>query len=312
VAGIGAEQAPAEVARERAGRGVKELLRRHPLAAYFTLAIAGTWALIVPLLLGRVGEYGLGLLPYTAPEPLFLALFLLSPFAGPTLAAYVVTGATEGKAGVKRLLRRYVQWRVGPQWYAAAMFTFLALWVIGLSVAPGAAPALALAQNWPLLFTLFLPNVLFGILFPSLGEEPGWRGFALPRLQAAYGPVAGSLILGSLHGFWHLPGYFNGWLGAWHLPTFVAFVLTAIGVTFVYTWIVNHARGSLLLAMLVHASINASSALLGKVLSSDTLEAGFWRTFVEQGWLNAAIFLAGALALVVVTRGRLGYRAEPA
>jgi hypothetical protein len=90
--------------------GLAIWMRQHPIVAYFTLAFAITWALHMPMVLGR---QGLGIFPYEVPEALFAILFIVGAIAGPTLGAYLVTNALEGKEGRRKLFRRYFQWRVG-------------------------------------------------------------------------------------------------------------------------------------------------------------------------------------------------------
>jgi len=85
-------------------------MRQHPLVAFFSIAFAGTWLLELPMVLGKDG---LGLLPYSVPMILFIILYILGVFSGPTLAAYLVTNALDGKDGMRKLFRRYGQWRVG-------------------------------------------------------------------------------------------------------------------------------------------------------------------------------------------------------
>jgi membrane protease YdiL (CAAX protease family) len=276
-------------------------LANHPLLAYFIIAFAGTWLLVWPM----------ALIP-NLPDPAFILLFILSSFIGPTVGALVVTAATEGRTGVKAFLRRFVLWRVGPQWYLAALGANLAIWVLGYAAIVGPGLLGEVAANWPLLLSVFLPQVVFGILIPSLGEEPGWRGFALPRLQERHGPVYGSLILGTLHGIWHLPAFFTPLLGPFSIASFVPFVITAALATFIYTYIFNHTRGSILIAMLIHASGNAASQYLTALFEQGGIalpEAGLLGAFVTNGWLNVAAYGVAALLLIVLTRGRLGYRA---
>src|SRR6185503_1687379 len=125
----------------------------------------------------------------------------LATFTGPLLAAYVVTALTSGKAGLRALWRRYGQWRVGVHWYLIALFGYLLIWLVGYSVWLNGAPLLNLLAEPSLIFSAYLiPLSLFLIL--ALGEETGWRGFALPRLQQRYGPLYGTLILAILHGLW--------------------------------------------------------------------------------------------------------------
>ena len=285
------------------------LLARHPLTAYFTLAFAGSWLALLPVALAQ-GEYALGLLPYTVPEVAFVLLFVLATVSGPLLAAVLVTGAVEGRAGVRRLLGRIGQWRVDLRWYAVALLAPLTIWLAAFSLFLGGQPAIDLLRQWPLLLTGFLPAVAAGLLIPALGEEPGWRGFALPRLQRQYGPVAASVILGALHGLWHLPAFFMPVLGPFGPDKLVSFILTAMAATFLYTWLFNRARGSVLLAMLLHASSNAASMLLTGIIPADLPLTGWAREFVDGGWISVLAFGLTAALLVTFTRGGLGYRPD--
>src|SRR5215831_4725725 len=216
----------------------KRLVYRHPLVAYFVIAFAGTWAFLLPFALSR-NEYGLGILPFALPDIAFFAAFLFAAPVGPALASLVVTAITSGKAGVKQLLRRCVQWRVGIGWYLIAIYGFLLIFLVGYSIFYGVNLPLALLLKWPLIFTVFFPQVAFIILTASFAEELGWRGFALPRLQQRYGPILGTIILGTLHGLWHLPVFFTRLLGPFSLPNYAGFLFVAIAGTFLYTWIFN-------------------------------------------------------------------------
>jgi uncharacterized protein len=285
--------------------GLVSAVRRHPLVAYFSLAFLWTWALLVPFALDS-NPAGLRLFAAVLPDMAFFVAFVLATF-GPLAAGLIVTGALEGKAGIRRFLGRFVQWRVGLRWYAAALFGFGFVFLAAYSLVYRGAPALGLAQQWPVLFTAFLPGVLAQMLIPALGEEPGWRGFALPRLQAQYGPVAGSLVLGALHGLWHMPVMFTLLLGPFSLSGLGAFVVTAMGGTLIYTWIYNHTRGSILIAMLTHAASNASSSLLTEFIPTDVVEPALLQA-IGEGWLNALAFGVAAAVLLIATRGRLGYR----
>ena len=289
------------------------LIAQWPLVAYFALAFVGTWLPILPLALSQ-GEYGLGLLPFAAPDAVAFLLVQVSAYTGPLLAACLVTAATEGGAGVRQLWRRVGQWRVAPRWYAIALALPFLIWLAAYSLVLGGAPLRAFADQPQLLLSLFLPAVIIGLLLPSLGEEPGWRGFALPRLQARYGPLGATLILGTLHSLWHLPAFFTAGLGPFALDRFAAFLLTGLLATFLYTWLSNGAKGSILLAMLFHASFNAAASLLTKLIPADLVLDGWRQMIVERGWLNAITFGLAALAAVALTRGRLAYdarRAQP-
>lgn len=277
---------------------MKPFLTRNPILAYFVLAFAGTWILFSPMVLSR---NGLGLLPFTVPDALFALLFILGDFAGPTLAAFGVTWALEGKAGMKALFRRYGQWRVGFRWYLLALFTYPLFNLLGVSLWFGAAPLQTLAQHWSTFFTVFLPAVL---IFPALitwGEEPGWRGFALTRMQPIYGPLKASLVVGFMHGLWHLPlflivsGPTSG--GPFHLAAFALNTLAIMLVTIFWTWVFNGAKGGILIAVLLHASFNAAQGFIPMVSQLPP----------QATWIGLAMNAGLALGVLGLTRGRLGY-----
>jgi len=288
------------------GNPLARFARRRPLTSYFALAYAISWSLVLPMTFST--NIGLGLLSYALPDALGLALYVLASLVGPTVAAVIVAGLTEGRAGVAALLRSIARWRVGPQWYAFALVANIAIWLLAYSLVlePGLLGA-ALAR-WPLLLSTFLPAVALGLLIPSIGEEPGWRGFALPRLQERYGPLWATLILGAMHGLWHLPAM--PLLLSPLTPASVgSFLLTAVAGTFLYTWLFNRTGGSVLLAILMHASSNAASQTLNKLFEQSGLalpETGLAGWLVGDGWINTLAYGATALLLLALTRGRLG------
>ncbi len=274
--------------------GLEGWVKRHPLVAYFVLAYAVTWILIVPILLSQRGFGVLAL-----PDALLLVFFLVATFAGPLGAALIVTGITEGRAGVRLLLRRFVQWRVGLLWYLIPILGYPLLFVVAYSFVLGMEPLIAFIQKWPLFLTSYLPAILFGMISPGLGEEPGWRGFALPRLQLRYGALAGTLILGTLHAFWHFPVYFvPGAIlpGPFDLTAFIANSFAIIAETVLWTWIFNNARGSILIAMLFHGASNAFSGYFPQLL-----------TVPDDPWATFKVFAVCALLVILLTRGRLSY-----
>jgi uncharacterized protein len=169
----------------------------------------------------------------------------------------------------------------------------------------------AAVSHWSLLLSTFLPLVGFGIILPSIAEEPGWRGFALPRLQQRHGPVVASLILGSLHGLWHLPALMTLNFGPLPLANYVPFMLTAAFATVIYTWVYNHTGGSILIAILLHAASNATAGWLTTLLAQTGLQlptlglAGF---LASTTWINVIAYGLVALILIGTTRGRLGYQ----
>jgi membrane protease YdiL (CAAX protease family) len=224
----------------------------------------------------------------------------VSIFMGPFLAAFVMTGATEGREGVGRFLRRFVLWRVGLRWYLFVLVGVPALFVLSLIVLPG------VLGSFQGLGALLPPLSLLGwfvyAFFPggALGEEPGWRGFALPRLQALHGPLLGSLILGPLWGLWHLPLFFTPW-NELTARNVVGYALTTTCLAIMYTWVFNNTKGSILIAVLLHATFNWTTVAVGPLFPAPIFE--------DYGLLTIlGGFGTFAVVLVALTRGRLGYQ----
>lgn len=278
---------------------IRNILASHPLVSYFVLAFAGTWLFVAPMVLG---QDGLGLLPYSVPFGLYVGLFLASSFTGPTLAAVAVTFALEGKAGLSAFFRRYVQWRIGWQWYLIMLFGFPAIYFAAATWWMGLEPWQALTQQGSTFFTLYLPAML---IFPGLiqwGEEPGWRGFAQTRMQRHYGALQASLVVGFLHGIWHLPNHLlvvgPPAAGPFDLGNFAINTAFIMALTIVLTWIFNGGRQSILVAVLAHAAFNAAGAWSGTLLPHQS----------EQVAITALVILAVcAVAIAILTKGKLGY-----
>jgi membrane protease YdiL (CAAX protease family) len=269
------------------------LLARHPLISFFVMAFAFSWIAWSPWVLS---EEGVGLLPYPVSAFPWVPLGI---FLGPTLSGFIMTGITEGRAGVRRLLHRIVLWRVGLRWYLFALIGIPVVMALGTIILPGGpAPLLTLGPGYVLSYlgSFVLITILGGPLF----EEPGWRGFALPRLQPLYGPLVGTIILGLMWGLWHLPEFFvPSWAassGGSGFLDIVKFVVIATAIAVIITWVFNNTKGSVFMAILVHASI-------------DTFSAPLLALFSPSQMANSLLLSFGALALalVVLTRGRLGY-----
>ena len=273
---------------------LKSFMKDHPLISYFTMAYLFTWVLVIPITLSQMG---LGL--FNAPEPLLFILLLASTYSGPLPAALIMVSTIDGKEGLRQLWRRVFQWRVGFGWYLLVLVAYPVVFLAGLSLYVGVTPWVALFEHWQLIFTSYLPVALIGILFPSLGEEPGWRGFALPRLQQKYGPLMGTLILAVLHGLWHLPVYFiPGAIleGPFDLTQFVANTCLLITLTFFWTWLFNNTGQSVFFAMFVHGVSNATSGLIPQL----GIE-------INDPWFGFKTWAVVVVLLILFTRGRLGY-----
>lgn len=214
-------------------------------------------------------------------------LWVLGGF-GPTISALVLCWRADRSDGVRSLLGTLARWRRSPGWYVAVLG--IPAVVAALTVAAGVVTgvvtveALHLDQLW-LLGPLFVSNVLIG---GGLGEELGWRGYALPRLQERYSALTASLAVGAIWAVWHaplfaLPGTVQTeWPLAW-------FLAMGFGLSVLFTWLYNGTRGSVLLVVCFHAAFNA--ALSGAWLTVGDVEASLAR------WAVLAVLAAA----VVVT-----------
>jgi membrane protease YdiL (CAAX protease family) len=178
--------------------------------------------------------------------------------------AGIVVAAVEGrKGGVRELLGRFLIWRVGIQWWAfALLFTVLpsvaALYLFSLFGGP--------PVDWSGLGPLYsvVPMILMLTVFAGMGEEFGWRGFAMPRLQARYGALVSSLIVGVLWGLWHIPLFlvegtaeYEWRMDAGLIPAVLMFTVFVTAWSIQYTWVFNNTKGSVLLAAVLHGAGNA-------------------------------------------------------
>ena len=262
-------------------------IQKHPLATFFMLAILITWLISLPSLL-----FGLPFKP-----------FQTAGAYGPVLAALIVSAAL-GSGELKSLFRRMTKFGFGLGWYLIAIFgnVLLYLLVTGLS---GAPVMQSLADNWILIFTLYLPALLTSYLVNPIGEETGWTGFALPRLQKRFKPWLAAVILGVLWAVWHLPAFFvPSEMGAFNPVNFIFFVLSSIFIRIVWTWVTNNAQGSGITGVLLHASSNAVSlALIPNLLPAPSPDQ-----MALSGLLLLGFMLVLSVVLLLFTRGRLSYK----
>ena len=276
------------------------LLARHPLVFYFLIAFSFSWLMFLPAVLTYYEVLNL--------SDSVVGVLSIVGLLGPILSGFIMTAVTEGGVGIRRWLRRIVRWRVGFQWYLFALIGLPVVMVLGTIVRPGALESFQTLA--PLSVLPYLSAFVFMVLIGGpLFEEPGWSGFAQPRLQRLHGPLVGGLILGSLWALWHLPGFLIPSQDITDIPPrgtvldFVVFALALIGLRFVIIWVFNNTRDSVLMAILVHASWNTFySAALIQLFPAPSVLGSYLNLMIAAGAL--------ALVLIAVTRGRLGYREE--
>jgi len=260
------------------------------IGAWVLLLFATTGPGALPLILQGLN---LNRITQSTPRlPVVMAGMLVISCA-PTLAALFVAGLYPGAGGGRSIFRQVRIWRVGPVWYALAL--------VGPSVLFLAAEAFNAVRNgeppahWMILPSFSGPGGLYFVIFGSLfAEEPGWRGFAQPRLQTRYGALSASIIVGVLWSTWHLwyvitPGGFSNVTAVDTAATYVRLISTAI----VYAWMYNSTSGSLFIVMLAHVGHNLAASLIP--------------TPADGGWHHLAIavgYLMVALTVVLMTKPR--------
>ncbi len=209
---------------------ITSFVKRHPLVTFFALSFVLTWGFL----------------------PLESVGFLT---AGPFFATLIVASITQGWVGLRELGARMLRWRVGWRWYVIAIGLplLIHLSAVALNMALGAsAPSLTRVGPWygvVLAFALRLINPADG----PLAEEPGWRAFALPRLQAGRSPLVATLILAALVTTWHVPLLFLE-EGGVQPAVVINFIVGTSAATFWYTWLFNRTRGSGFMTLVAHAA----------------------------------------------------------
>lgn len=246
---------------------MRAFLKQHCLIAFFVIAFVLSWyPWIIALARGRT----------SGPNPL-----------GPLVAGIIMSTIVSGRPGLREFLGRLVRWRVGIRWYAIVFAApiLICLIAVGILFCFVHAPQVSAFSSDKL---HELPErFLFILLFVGLGEEPGWRGFALPHLQTRYTPFIASLILAPVWALWHLPLFGNEF--PW--PIVAPFVVSVLGGTFVLTWVFNGAKGSVFLTMLFHATLNTVGAGLIFPLFSGTSLLALW-------WIYSFIWVCVGLAVL--------------
>jgi membrane protease YdiL (CAAX protease family) len=262
----------------------ESLFRRHPVAAYFILTLAFSWA--VELLLVGVQRGWIG-----APIP--FSLHYLASF-GPAVAALIVTALIAGRGGLAELWSRVVRWRVGWRWAAFAAGSPLALLaasLLVLAVVQGARPDLRLLGEVNYLGNLGAWVLPLWLITFGFGEEIGWRGFALPRLQNGRSASRATLMVGAMWVTWHLPAFF--YLDTYEsMPWFVlpGLIFGILCGAVVLTWLYNGTGGSILMVAIWHALFDlVSASKAGQDVVPIVATAGViaWALFVanvERPW----------------------------
>jgi membrane protease YdiL (CAAX protease family) len=280
---------------------MKAWIRRHPLAAYLTVLYPLTFLFNLPALLGTEG---LGVVQVDIP---FVLGILPSTILGLAGLAFLVTSIADGKQGVRDLFGRFYAFKVGPQWYLLAVGMVSALLFVVSLAMHGNAAFPPFEAHAPAFLTLYLQGVVTFAILINLCEECGWTAFVTERLQRRWGPLRTCFAVGPMMGAIHLPLLFvvgavtvGGRIQLRDLPLalFVLLIGYAIPFRIIITWVYNSTGRSLPIISLLHSSFDQAASL------------AFLATFflsLDAVWIDI-IPVPVALAIVLITRGRLGYR----
>src|SRR5215203_5583416 len=223
---------------------LSSVVKGHPLVTFFVMAYALSWSIESPLVF--LGD------SVTGPQNLVIRILASNV---PSALGIVFTGIILGRGSVRKLLGRLLPWRVNPIWYLVVFLgpVVLAGGVVVLNALMG-GPALRLGM--PLLGAA----IFFAFsVFPgsALGEEIGWRGYVLPRMQTRMSALSASLLLAPFWALWHLPLFVAGWLQGTQSPAlYPAFFVSTFAFSVILTWVYNSTGGSLLMVVLLHATVN--------------------------------------------------------
>jgi membrane protease YdiL (CAAX protease family) len=262
---------------DESATGAAAIIRRYQTTAFFAATLVLSW--------------GWWVIAYVGLTSGGLALIHVGVGAfGPVVAGAVVTWASG--SNLRAWAGQIIDWRVAPRWYLIAVL-LPAVW--GIASVPASLTLAGVSFEVALSADQVVRYGVSVVLIFFIGggqEEPGWRGFALPRLQETYSALTASVIIGVVWAVWHLPLFFMG--APRNLSgNFVLFAVMVVGFSILLTWCYNSTGGSVLVAMVFHASINASATLLP--VQSEL--ATQWPLVFDLGLTGGVWLIAGAVVV---------------
>jgi len=279
---------------------IKAFIKKHPVLTYFVLTFAISWGGVLAV----AGPRGI----LSPPEPTATPnpLVYLVMFVGPGVAGLLLTGLVSGRAGLRDLFSRFVNWRVGVRWCAVALLTAplamaAVLFVLSLT-SPAFRPGIFASGSK---VSFLLAGIAAGLAV-GIFEEIGWTGFAIPRLRQRYGILTTGLLVGILWGIWHGIVFLGSTGSSGPVPP--ALYLAVLLFTFLpafrvlMVWVYDR-TGSLLVAILMHVSLTASTLIL------QPLAAGVQA--VTYDLVLAAVLWFVVVAVAVANRGQLSRQPLP-
>ncbi len=266
---------------------IKRFIKGKTLLAYWLFAFLITWGILTPGVLST-----LGLIDFNYEGTVLTMLSAVGPF----FAALLITYFTKGTAGIKNFFTKIFKPEKRKVWLSVSLFLFTFIFLVSATANFFMGGGFPSPRNGLFLNGGNMILVFLLLLFGSFGEEIGWRGFALPKLQKQYKPIKAAFILTIIWWLWHIPTY-------WTLPYainatqqfgfFIAFGMQFIvlfALSIICSWVYNSSKGNVLTAVFIHVTWN------------------FWvGGFGEQASLMMMpLLLFTAIAIVIITKGKLG------
>lgn len=279
---------------------MKNLIKAHPLISFFILSYVYLWIGGALFFLDVLPKFGVWPLTYKGHGIAQIRLWSTLLIWTPNWAAITVLLATKGNHAVIELFKKFLRWNVGYKWWSAAFGVPLGLAFLSLVLlfALGHPINEVMAVDLTFIFIILLTK---SMMENGVGEEAGWRGYALPIMQNRFGPLTASVLLGLLWGFWHGPLFVAlnyGWM------EIINFVIMLVGLAIVYTWIYNGSQGSLLMVAVIHNVGNSIDETL-------TTRGSNFAALVSEESLGDAfnvLLLVCVLFLILLTKGSLGFK----
>lgn len=269
---------------------LKEQMKQHPVMSFFIVSYLFSWIFWVPAILYIRINLG------DQETPSWLMIPNLIGTWGPFVSAVIMARIINGKGGIKSLLAKFNSFKVGVKWY---ILTIL-IAPVGMFAAIGVYTlfhdGVGAIDHSQWIFVLLGP--IPALLFGPLGEELGWRGFALPNLQKKYTALTASIIIGVVWALWHLPAYWapsGTAISGYDVTLFnvVWYIVFTIGLSILHTWLNNNTKSSLFIAVLFHAMYTSGSVY---ALFPNITDAAFFDTL---RWVIVPIYVFVAIALII-------------
>jgi uncharacterized protein len=269
----------------------KSFLVLHPVLSYYLMSCAFFWTLLI--LFGAVVAGALHVDTSAHPWTVWIVTILGSWM--PSLSAAIVVRVTQGREAVMGLFARLLRFKLPVRWYLASLIPLgiVALAVLGYRLSGGAPEG-----STPLTFTVWFNLLVINLLSGPTGEEPGWRGFLLPRLLERFSPLKAALASGLMWSFWHLMLWLvaSGYSGITLLVYILEFTVSIVSLNLIMVWIYQQVPYSLVPMVAAHFSFNfASSFVFPGAL-------GLGARLPLFGWLSGVSLLVAVIVWAIQAR----------